>query len=397
MKRICSLFVFLCILGTSSAFAQLGALSIQNVHLDGTAVVFDVYLLRTTTTTLYLTQSSLYFSFDGSKFSNPTASFVRGTSFQAYPAYVDTTILYDVSPNRLLVDISFPQSPTMTNTVKISAVGTGTKIGTVTLSGLTTLTTDIALHWSVLPPFETVAYYWDPNPDQEYPILHSLVEPSFSAPIAVNLKAVLQGAHSSAGVMNTNLYAQSLLPTTDPYGQNVTVPSISANVVDWVSLEFRSPTDSTVSVADTVGFLKSDGSIVALDGVSQILMSPNTLQAGYYYVVIRHRNHLAIMSATPLLLLQNSSAQYDFTTSQGQAISGWDMPMVQVASSPDVFAMVAGDVSGDGIINAVDRVAISNGSGTLGYTSLDANLDGIVNAVDRTIASNNTFRGTQVP
>lgn len=227
--------------------------------------------------------------------------------------------------------------------------------------------------------------------------LQITVVTSSTQPTAVNLKAVLQGAHTGGGAMSTALRIQGLVPTTDPYGQGVTVATVPANVVDWVSLEFRPATNNTVTIADTVGFVMNNGNIVALDGTSQIMMGSSSLPSGSYYVVVRHRNHVAIMSAVPAVLSPNSSTQYDFTTGQGQAFSSFQLPMVQVATSPDVFAMASGDENQDGIVNATDRVNVRNASGSLGYLSADLSLDGIVDAVDRVLVRNNTFKATQVP
>lgn len=224
-----------------------------------------------------------------------------------------------------------------------------------------------------------------------------IVVTSSTQPTAVNVKAVLQGAHTGGGSMSTALNIQGLIPTTDPYGQGVTVATVPANVVDWVELEFRPSTNNTMTVADTVGFLLNNGNVVALDGTSQIKLSPASLPSGSYYVVVRHRNHLPIMSSVPVVLSPNSSTQYNFASSQGQAFSSFQLPMIQVATAPDVFAMVSGDENQDGIINATDRVNVRNASGAVGYLSTDLSLDGIVNAVDRVLVRNNTFRATQLP
>ena len=71
-------------------------------------------------------------------------------------------------------------------------------------------------------------------------------------------------------------------------------------------------------------FIKSDGTIVDTDGTSPVQFTG--LSDGDYYVVIRHRNHLAIMSASAIPL-SSSSALYDFTTSQSQAYTTGTDPM----------------------------------------------------------------------
>ncbi|MCB9336772.1 MAG: hypothetical protein H6577_01455 [Lewinellaceae bacterium] len=66
-------------------------------------------------------------------------------------------------------------------------------------------------------------------------------------------------------------------------------------IVDWVFVEIRSST-SLDSVASTrSAFLQRDGDVVDVDGVSTLRFL--TLPAGPYYVSVRHRNHLGIMTA----------------------------------------------------------------------------------------------------
>ncbi len=245
--------------------------------------------------------------------------------------------------------------------------------------------------------FSVTVHAVDVNGAADNASLQIIVVTSSTQPTAVNLKVVLQGAHVGGGTMSTSLNTQGLIPTTDPYGQNVTVATVPAGAVDWVELEFRPSTDNTMTIADTVGFVMSNGSVVAPDGSAQIQMGSASLPSGSYYVVVRHRNHLAVMSSVPVVLSPNSSTQYNFTTAQGQAFTSFQLPMIQVDTAPDVYAMVAGDQNQDGIVNATDRVNVRNDSGQLGYRSTDLSLDGIVNAVDRVISRNNTFRATQVP
>lgn len=166
MKRMFGLLFLFLIVGVGSTLAQSGELSVQNPQVSGNQVSFDVYLRSTTTSTLYLTETSLYFIFDGSKFTNPTSSF---TSSLPVAYSLDATI-YNTTPKRLSIDIGFPQSPTTTNTQIVSAIGNGTKLGTVTLTGITDFTGDLGLQWGTTLPYATSSFYWDPNPNQEYPI-----------------------------------------------------------------------------------------------------------------------------------------------------------------------------------------------------------------------------------
>lgn len=177
MKRMFGLLFLFLIGGVGIALAQSGELSVQNPQVSGNQVSFDVYLRSTTTTTLYLTETTLYFTFDGSKFNTPTASFT--SSLPA--AYSPGTTVYNTTPRRMSLDIQFPQAPSTTNTVVVSSSGNGTKLGTVTLGGITDFTGTVNLQWSSTVPFVSNGFYWDPNSNLEFPIsLSTVVPPSIS-------------------------------------------------------------------------------------------------------------------------------------------------------------------------------------------------------------------------
>ena len=59
--------------------------------------------------------------------------------------------------------------------------------------------------------------------------------------------------------------------------------------------------------------------------------------------------------------------------------------------------MFAAEVTQDGIVNAADRLAIKNNTGSGGYVLWDVSLNGIVNAEDRLMAKTNTGSFSQVP
>jgi hypothetical protein len=160
------------------------------------------------------------------------------------------------------------------------------------------------------------------------------------------------------------------------------VGSIPSGVVDWILVQLRSNT--TTTIATRAALLKSDGSVVDLDGASPVGFAG--VPEGNYYIVVRHRNHLAIMSAVTWAL-SGSSSLYDFTTSQNAAYSsdyGLYPPMKNLGGSK--FGMYAGDVNGDGTVYYLgpgnDRGALLAGIGgsvngmASGYISQDINLDG---------------------
>jgi hypothetical protein len=115
---------------------------------------------------------------------------------------------------------------------------------------------------------------------------------------SADIKIFLQGPYAS-GSMNTTLRNNGYVPPAQPYSAapwNYTgteaVDTVPVGVVDWVILELRS--DLTTQVSRRAAFLKSDGSLVDLDGVSSVKFPAVT--PGDYYVVVRHRNHLAVMT-----------------------------------------------------------------------------------------------------
>ena len=70
-------------------------------------------------------------------------------------------------------------------------------------------------------------------------------------------------------------------------------------IVDWVFVELRDPNDSTVVVAKRWGLVQRDGDVVDMDGVS--LLRFRGVAPAAYYITVRHRNHLGVMSAEPIV------------------------------------------------------------------------------------------------
>jgi len=212
--------------------------------------------------------------------------------------------------------------------------------------------------------------------------------------VVVPIKAMLDGPYVTANLqMNDGLRAGGLVPAAHPYGgapwnhpgSETVAPAVLAvagtnAIVDWVLVELRASGDNTTVVASAAGLLQRDGDVVATNGSSSLTLSA---PSGSYYVVLRHRNHLGVMSASPLALT-GSSSTVDFTLS-GTATFG-------TAARKDVNGMQvlwAGDVSSDGLLqytgNGNDRDPILAKIGgtvptntTAGYWPEDCTLDGVV-------------------
>jgi len=201
-----------------------------------------------------------------------------------------------------------------------------------------------------------------------------------------NLKVNLEGCYSN-GSMTTLLNSTGMLPMSQPYKVapwNYTgserVYDMPADIVDWVLVELRTDTAANTTVGRRAALLKSDGSIVDLDGASQVLF--RRITPGNYYIVIRHRNHLSIMSASPISLNFTNSTVYDFRSAQTQAFGTNAMQDL----GGGVFGMIAADANSDGTINATDLNAFwipQNGTPYNYQTKTsDFNLDATINATD---------------
>jgi len=111
---------------------------------------------------------------------------------------------------------------------------------------------------------------------------------------------LLEGPYSALGdSMSTELNNDEIIPLNQPFtdynGEEV-VSEIPEGVVDWVLVELREDTTSTSTVVDTrAGFILSDGKIVDVDGNSSLKFN---VSDDDYYVVVKHRNHLSVMSSS---------------------------------------------------------------------------------------------------
>lgn len=225
--------------------------------------------------------------------------------------------------------------------------------------------------------------------------------------VEVSLKVFAEGPFVSTE-MNTDLNDASLLPTLQPYGSDplalwyytgtesvISIPD--ANITDWIVVEFRDAQSaalatSLTTISKQAAFLMKDGSIVATDGSSPVKV--DGLFQHNLYVVIWHRNHLGLMSATGILPAGVNQYSYDFTTGAGQAyLNG------QKSLNGTVYGMIGGDGDPDGTIDNNDKaVKWSAEAGTSGYLSEDYNMDSQVDNNDKDdIWLPNNGSGTKIP
>ncbi|WP_020657220.1 DUF6923 family protein [Rudanella lutea] len=222
--------------------------------------------------------------------------------------------------------------------------------------------------------------------------------------VRLNVRMLLQGALFNVGsgtLMRDDLRAGGYLPATSPYSASVSprfsqsggggsetttsaVLSVTGTnaIVDWVLVELRSAANPTLILATRSGLLQRDGDVVLpADGTSPLTFTG--LTGSQYYVSVKHRNHLGVMTAMALPL-SSSGTVVDFSIMTSSQI--YDQPgavnyngneMVTVSGRQ---ALWAGDANADGkvkyagtasdlttVLNEVITAQTGNSSPTYNY------------------------------
>ncbi len=147
--------------------------------------------------------------------------------------------------------------------------------------------------------------------------------------LSLAINVWLEGPYNSGQqLMGDALRTLNLIPRQEPFtslgsfnivgewdgdslSNEVLNVSDSTAIVDWIWVELRDENDNTQTIAARPALIRRDGKIVDLDGKS-VLSFPD-LGVGNYFIVVRHRNHLGVMSAVAINL-DNSATELDFST-----------------------------------------------------------------------------------
>ncbi|MBK8612277.1 MAG: hypothetical protein IPN85_02120 [Flavobacteriales bacterium] len=139
--------------------------------------------------------------------------------------------------------------------------------------------------------------------------------------VRANVRALLDGPYNDqTDLMSDALRAQNLLPGTEPntavglvhvsgvVGEALAPALLAVTgadaLVDWVFLELRDANTGTQVLATANGLLQRDGDIMAADGgVVTFATDP-----GNYRIVVRHRNHLGVMTDAAFALTRDPIA-----------------------------------------------------------------------------------------
>lgn len=199
----------------------------------------------------------------------------------------------------------------------------------------------------------------------------------------LQIKLFLEGPYIG-NAMTTHLQnGTSVMPLHQPYNTAPwnyqgaeKITSIPANVTDWILVEVRNGINNPEIVEQAAAFLMSDGTVQDIDGNPGIKF--DNLKAGTpYHFVIRHRNHLAILSDEYITFPYNGL--YDFSISSYQAYG----PNQLKHLNDEVFVLFAGDFNADGAITVGDyNFYAAEVSAINQYTDADANLDKQVTVAD---------------
>ena len=210
---------------------------------------------------------------------------------------------------------------------------------------------------------------------------------------------------------------------------SVQVTAVPADVVDWVLLELRSTAsdDDASEAIDVVArkpaFLLSNGRVVdASRYAEQIMQDPTLLCAAAeleaqatcpdvefieleeaddedIYLVVRHRNHLDVISATNISGVADTNRNADIYSHDFSAGGSAFGTSTLKEKDSDIHVLYGGDVDGDGEVNITDyTIGAASSIGISAYHDGDTNFSSIVTPADYSdIIANNLTQSSQVP
>ena len=170
------------------------------------------------------------------------------------------------------------------------------------------------------------------------------------------------------------------------------------DVVDWVLVSLRTTTSYTSTVCTKAAWVLQDGSIALTD-----FFDCCDQETDEFYLVVEHRNHLAVMTPTPIQVDDQGVLSFDFRVNESyMALLG----STQKEISPGVFVMFAANgeqelsFESSRDINANDNGFWARANGRhSGYFNSDFDMNGDVNVHDRALwgLNNGVFTDVDTP
>ena len=218
-------------------------------------------------------------------------------------------------------------------------------------------------------------------------------------PIVVSPKVYLQGAFMNPNVgettlMRDDLRSGGLIPVTSTYADGLTcnasvfTPTGANAIVDWVFVELRDAVDNSIVIASQSALLQRDGDVVGNDGVSPLVFEQSS---GDYFVVVNHRSHLGVMSASTVAL-SGSNTTVDLSANSASVLGTTNA----VVDMGGVFALISGDFDENSQIQNTDINSVILLLGGSGYSEADIDMNGqIQNSDINTLLYPNLGKGQQ--
>ncbi len=219
---------------------------------------------------------------------------------------------------------------------------------------------------------------------------------------SLDIRVFLEGPYDSeTGEMHTSLANKGLIPKHQPfnvapwsYNGDEYAVSFDEEVVDWVLVEFRDA--PTVEAAIETNTFHSEALLLNKDGylVNHHMQKPslNTDKTivNELFVIIRHRNHIDILSKAPMHFDPGSKAYCRDFSIAIETVFGEASSYKIIDTARNLHAMIAGDADGDGQILPTDRSIFRQNFGLSNvYHPADYDFDGEVLPADRSLFRKN--------
>lgn len=198
--------------------------------------------------------------------------------------------------------------------------------------------------------------------------------------VLTRVRAFLQAPYDAAGdSMRTGLARHGMVPASSPYPQAPrAVKALPAGTVDWVLLQLRDPACATI-VAQESFLLDRHGNLTEPDGLRRDLGLTGALP-GAYELILRHRNHVAVISDSSYFFDEREPLLLDMTVDPAFCRG----PNSTLELESGIRGLWSGDVNRDDQVSDLDYSAWRSAAeaGRHGYQASDLDFDGAVTSRD---------------
>ena len=209
-------------------------------------------------------------------------------------------------------------------------------------------------------------------------------DPCIDNAVRVNVNIQLQGAYNpNTKQMRTDLLDKRLLPLNQPFNQAPwyyesleSVNTFPSNAVDWVLLEVREGEVGESIVEQKAAIVLADGRIVDVGDFLGVRFC-NLIEGNSYFVSVKVRNHLAVISRSAYVL-PNVDA---IDLSNPDEVLGGASQLGAIDETN--YGLLCGDYDNNGIINVEDFNRFRSELAQLNvYANSDGSMDGNITVKD---------------